>query len=407
MDRVFLSILNMSLTGSFVIVVILLARFLLNKAPRILSYCLWAAVGFRLIFPFSIESVFSLLPFRGQIIPPGIATQEVPQIDSGLAAVDNIVNNALPTATQSATTPLQMWTTVAACLWLLGVVLMVVRGLLSYVLVKRRIHEPTSRAGSIVETSNIQSPFVFGIFAPKIYLPDGLSGKEREYIILHEQTHIHRRDHIIKFAAYFILCLHWFNPLAWAAYLLMSNDMEMSCDERVLKNLGGGIRKDYSLSLLSLATERRMLSSSLPAFGENGVKKRIKNVLRFRSSSRFVVVLAAVFVVVLSLGLSVSRASVPDSLDSGSAADNTYVISDYYTAEGRFSELGLTLEEIDAERILVLNSGDLLIVGDHQYQVTEGTLRLSAATQTSRDKAILWWTDYLNSLAEAGKVQRL
>jgi hypothetical protein len=174
---------------------------------------------------------------------------------------------------------------------------------------------------NIYEAENIQSPFVLGVVNPKIYLPLGLPEQERRYIILHERTHIRRRDHIVKFGAYFILCLHWFNPLAWAAFLLMGADMEMSCDERVLKEMGSETKKDYSLSLLSLATERRIISDSRDAwpgskrslrpsplaFGEGGVKERIKRVLNFKKPSRVIITLAVALVAVLSVGFALNR----------------------------------------------------------------------------------------------------
>ncbi|WHH59313.1 M56 family metallopeptidase [Petroclostridium sp. X23] len=240
MDKLFLTILNMSLTGAFVIAAICLVRLPLKKAPKIISYCLWAVAGFRLVFPFSIESVFSLIPFKAQTIPPDIAMQSIPRIDSGILFVNNAVSSILPAATPTASVnPLQIWTTIGALIWLIGFAVMLIYGVVSFVILKRKMREAAYIEANIYEAGNIKSPFVLGVFKPKIYLPIGLSGQERSYILLHEQTHIRRRDHIVKFAAYFILCLHWFNPLAWVAFLLMGVDMELSCDERVLKEIGG------------------------------------------------------------------------------------------------------------------------------------------------------------------------
>jgi len=239
--------------------------------------------------------------------------------------------------------------------------------------------------------------------------------------------------------AYFILCLHWFNPLAWAAFLLMGVDIEMSCDERVLKELGGEIKKDYSMSLLSLATDR-VISSAPLAFGEDGVKKRIKNVLKFRRPSRTIVSLAVAFVTVLSLGLMVSRVSTgglyetpaaepglvepgeisddapdtiepdevneiaPSAIESGSVtnAEGVYTITDYYNEDGRLSDLALTLNEYNSEKVLKASSGDILIVGDRQYEVTIESLTLFFYTQPSHDMVTQWWTDYLDNWASSG-----
>jgi beta-lactamase regulating signal transducer with metallopeptidase domain len=313
LDKIFLTILNMSLTGAFAIIVICLSRVLLKKAPKIISYCLWAVAGFRLVFPFTIESMFSLIPFKAQTIPPDIVTQHIPRIDSGVVIVDNIISGVPhAAATQNSVYPLQIWISIGVCLWFLGLVVMLIYGVSSYLSVKRGIREAVCLEANLFEAENIQSPFILGILAPKIYIPSGLSVKERAYILLHEQTHLRRYDHIFKFAAYFILSLHWFNPLAWAAFLLMGVDMEMACDEYVMKKLGDEIKKDYSLSLLSLATDRRIISGSPLAFGENGVKKRIKNILMFKKPSRIVVTLAIAFVTVLCIGLVGSMAGTVD-----------------------------------------------------------------------------------------------
>ena len=308
MAKIFLSVLNMSITGAFVIAAVCLARLLLKKAPKIISYCLWAVVAFRLIFPFSIESVLSLMPFKAAPIPTDIAMQPVPRIDSGISFVNNAVSRVLPAATPNASVnPLQIWTAIGGYIWFFGVAIMFIYGVTSYILLKRKIRVAVHVETNIYEADNIKSPFVLGIIKPKIYMPVGLSEKEREYILLHEQTHIKRRDYIVKFAAYFIFCLHWFNPLAWAAFLLMGIDMEMSCDERVLKNMGGDTKIDYSRSLLSLATERRIIGGSPLAFGEGGVKQRIKNALNFKKPSRVIVLCAVALVAVLSAGFAVNR----------------------------------------------------------------------------------------------------
>lgn len=195
--------------------------------------------GFRLVFPFSIESIFSLIPFKAQIIPADIAMQRVPRIDSGILFVNNAVSSILPAAEPVASVnPLQVWTAIGAWVWLAGVAGLVIYGVVSFLILKGKMNGAAHTETNIYEAENIKSPFVLGIFKPKIYLPLGLSAEEKSYILLHEKTHIKRHDHIIKFAAYFILCLHWFNPFVWAAFLLMGIDMEMSCDERVLKQMG-------------------------------------------------------------------------------------------------------------------------------------------------------------------------
>lgn len=309
MEKIFLSVLNMSLTASFVIAAIMLARLPLKKAPKIISYALWAVAGFRLVVPFTLESIFSLLPFKSAPIPTDIGMQAVPRIDSGIALVDNAVSAVLPAATfTGSVNPMQIWIAVGSYAWLIGMAVMLIYSVVSIILLKKRLQGALLVEGNLYEADNLKTPFVIGLFNPRIYIPAGLSGEERRYIILHEQTHIRRHDHAVKMFAYFVLCLHWFNPFAWAAFLLMGADMEMSCDERVLKEMGDSAKKAYSLSLLTMATERRIIGSSPLAFGEGGMKERIKNILNFKKSSRVIIIAAVVLAAVLTIGFAVNRA---------------------------------------------------------------------------------------------------
>ena len=307
MDKVFISILNMSLTGTFVVVVIMFARFPLKKLPKIISYCLWAVAGFRFVFPYSITSIISLIPFKAAPIPYDIATQAVPRIDSGITAIDNTINSILPAAVpDNSVNPLQVWAAIGASVWFIGLIAMSIYGIASYFLLKHKMHGITAGEDNIYEADNIQSPFLLGVIKPKIYVPAELSEQERNYVIIHERVHIQRYDHIVKFIAYFILCLHWFNPFTWAAFMLMGVDMEMSCDEQALKDMGEETRRDYSLSLLSLASDKRIIGGSPLAFGEGGIKERIKNVLRIKKHSRIVIISAVVLVSILSVGFTVN-----------------------------------------------------------------------------------------------------
>ena len=435
MDKLFLLVLNMSITGTFVVAVICFARLTLNKAPKIITYCLWAVAWLRFVLPLSIESMFSLIPFRAQTIPPDIAAQSVPRIDSGIPILNDAVSYILPLPpanTVASVNPLQVWTSIGSWIWFACAAVMLIFGVASYFRLKYRLGSAIRVEGNIYETDCIQSPFVSGIFKPRIYVPLGISGQEREYIILHEKTHIRRHDHIVKFAVYIVLCLHWFNPLAWVAFLLMGVDMEMSCDERVLKELGGEIKKGYSMSLLSLSAGWRIVSGSPLAFVEDGVKKRIKNVLKFRKPSRIAVALAIAFVAVLSLGLVANRAGTDDLhlrdtyatgvetvniesdngfapvyMNSGSSADaeKTYVIDDWYNNEdGKLSTFELGLDGENSEGELTVRSGDILVVGDRRYIVAAQSLTLSVYPQPSLDQAIRWWVDYLDSWSQSGEI---
>ncbi|MHB8061791.1 MAG: DUF5301 domain-containing protein [Ruminiclostridium sp.] len=317
MEDLFLSVLNMSLTASYVIAAVMLVRLFLKKAPKAISYALWAVAGFRLVFPFSFESVFSLLPFKSAPIPADISMQPIPRVDSGIRVVDNVVSSVFSAGAPTASVnPLQLWLAAGAYLWLAGIAVMLVYSVVSIVLLKRRLNGAMLIEDNIYKADNLKTPFVLGLFRPEIYVPAGLSDEEYRYIILHERTHIRRHDHVVKYLAYFILCLHWFNPLVWAAFLLMSADMEMSCDERVLKEMGSETKKAYSMSLLSLAAERRIIGGSPLAFGEGNIKGRIKNILNFKRPAFWVMILsvaAVILAVVCLLTNPVKRLELPDA----------------------------------------------------------------------------------------------
>jgi len=303
-NYVFIRILNMSLTGAFVISAICLSRVLLRKGPKALLFFLWIVVGFRMLFPFSIESTFSLMPFGGQLIPPDIIA---PQALYTGAALHN-------------SHPLHMWITIGSYVWIAGVVIMLTYDMVSYIILRRKLADATYISDNIYEAKNIQTPFVLGLFSPKIYLPAHLQNQERQYVVLHEQMHIQRYDHIAKLIAYLILCLHWFNPLAWLAFLLINRDIEMACDEGVLKVLGGGVnvKKGYSSVLLSLMDKECITSRSSLAFVSSDISSRVKNILSMKKHSVMIFAVSVALVAVLSVGLSVNRIS------THGADDNTH-----------------------------------------------------------------------------------
>lgn len=205
MEKLFLSILNMSLTANYVIVIVMLVRMPLKKAPKAISYALWGVVAFRLLCLFSFESMFSLLPGNAAPIPYDIAYQQSPQINSGIIAVDTYVNRALPSPTVYASAnPLQVYTQIGSYIWILGVAIMLVYSVASVLILGRHLKSAKHLERNIYEAGNLKTPFVLGIFGPKIYIPSGLTAEEKSYIIRHEQTHIGRFDHMIKPFAFII-----------------------------------------------------------------------------------------------------------------------------------------------------------------------------------------------------------
>lgn len=298
MEEHFLSVLNMSLTASYVILVVMLIRLLLKKAPKVISYALWGVVAFRLFIPISFESVLSLFPRNMNVvpIPYDIIDQQRPQIRSGFEMVDNSINPHLPpAAVEASVNPMQVYTAIGACIWILGILALLTYSVVSMLKLKKQLQCAQQIEPNVFEVRNLRTPFALGLIDPKIYLPAGLGDEEKNYILLHERIHIRRKDHLIKMCAFLILCMHWFNPLVWLSFVLMSTDMELSCDERVLKELNGDIKKPYASSLLSMAAGGYILNGSPLAFGEGNLRGRIKNILNY-NRPRLWVIAIAVFV---------------------------------------------------------------------------------------------------------------
>lgn len=304
MSTLFLEILNMSITASYVILFVILVRLLLKRAPKIFSYLLWSVVFIRLVSPFSFESGFSLIPLNKKTLPNNIIYSQTPEIQSGIAVIDKTVNSYLPSAAvETSVNPLQLWIGLGGTLWLIGIGILLLYSIFTAIRLRNKLTGATLLQDNFYETGTISTPFVFGVINPKTYLPLDLSEKEKDYIIKHEETHIRRFDHVIKPMAFLVVCVHWFNPLVWIAFFLMSDDMEHSCDERVLKEMGNGIKKDYSSSLLSLSSGKRIIGGCPLAFGENKTKGRIMNILNYKKPAFWIVIAGVILVAVVSIGL--------------------------------------------------------------------------------------------------------
>ena len=314
MEGVFLKVLNMSITAAFVILAVICLRLCLKRAPKIYSHILWVLVLIRLLCPVSIQSVLSLLPVSPQTVPDHIVYEMTPEINSGISAIDQAVNASLPAATPYASVnPMQIYLFAAAAVWAGGVALLLCGSALSTMRFRRRLRTAAPAGEGLYELDSIGTAFVFGILRPAIYLPVGLGEQEKRYILEHERTHIRRRDYLVKPLMYFAACIHWFNPLAWAAFFLMSEDMELSCDESVIRRLGNEVKKEYSASLLALSAGERLLGGCPLAFGEKNAKGRIKNILSYRKPALWTVVLVIAVVAAASVGLLTDRVAAEGS----------------------------------------------------------------------------------------------
>lgn len=278
-DKVFLDIVNMSITGSFAILIIMLARLLLKKAPKVFSYALWFVAFFRLLVPVSFESVLSILPFNTTPLSTDMLYIETPYVETGIKAIDSVINPVVATEVFGSNANVyQIFTFWGKIIWFIGVFAFCLYSIRSYSKLKKKLQSAVLLRDNIYISQVISTPFALGLRNPKIYLPSNLTDAQ-EYVITHEQTHLARRDNLAKILGYVVLILHWFNPLVWLAFKLFVTDMEMSCDESVIRNSKEDIRKEYSRSLLELSIEKSTLGIPM-AFAEGNPKERIKNVMK-------------------------------------------------------------------------------------------------------------------------------
>ncbi|TCO72161.1 M56 family metallopeptidase [Marinisporobacter balticus] len=315
MIPLFIKIFNMSFSAGIVALAVMLVRMPLKKAPKIYSYVIWVVVLFRLICPFGIYSRLSLLFTSEYVLPPDILYTVNPKITSNIPILDNIANmaitNVLPAdSMENSINPIQSVLEIVSFIWFLGVAVLLLYGVIEYIRLKRNVYYATLVEGNIYETDNIKTPFVLGFIHPKIFIPTTLESTQYDYIIKHEQIHIMRRDYLIKLFSFMVLAIHWLNPLIWVSYFLMSKDMEMSCDEAVLRKEEEDIRKDYSLSLLDLSTKRTGIMNPI-AFGESDVKWRIKNVINFKKHAPWINIASILIVMFFLTGFISNRTPYP------------------------------------------------------------------------------------------------
>lgn len=337
LNNLFISVIRMSFTASYVILIIMIARFFLKKAPKVFSYSLWAVALLRLLCPFTFESVISLVPQKktsaaDMIFNNAITAPHTNIPMDNITAVPNItappMMNHVPEVPAGSSFNIM---TIAAAVWIFGMVLIIAKNIFSVVELKRKLKNAQKVSENIYVSNRIHTAFVLGVIRPKIYMPDGLSPKEADYILLHEQTHIKRLDPIMKTLAFAALCIHWFNPIVWLAFFAGSKDMEMSCDEKVIKTLGNGVKKDYSRSLLALATGKKYAGGIL-AFGEGDTKDRIKNVLNYKKPAFWIVILLVIAVIIASFALLTNQKDKEeDVLNAGIDAVASYIDYDENT----------------------------------------------------------------------------
>ena len=298
MSELFLKIVNMSISASWVVIAVLTLRFCLKKAPKWVNVLLWGIVAARMVFPFSIESVLSLIP-SAETISPTIMMEQSPSVQTGVPALNHVINpvisGSFTPAPGASANPLQIWIPVLAGIWLFGIVALFLYSAVSYCRLRRKVCEAVILRDNIYQSENVCSPFVLGIIRPKIYLPYHMDSREVGHVIAHEQTHIRRKDHWWKPLGFLLLTIHWFNPLMWLSYVLLCRDIELACDEKVIGKMGNAQRADYTQALVACSVDRRLIAACPLAFGEIGVKERVKSVMNYKKPA-FWIVLASVIV---------------------------------------------------------------------------------------------------------------
>lgn len=296
MDVIFLELLNRSIAAGWLILAVMILRLLFKKAPRWMSCLLWGLVAVRLICPFSVESIFSLIPSAEIISQDTVSYSPNPAIDSGIPAVNNAVNplisQSLTPSVGDSVNPLQVWMFGVSCLWAAGLFVMLGYALFSFLRLHRQVQEAVPLRENIWIGDTVASPFILGIIRPRIYLPSHMDAPQTEYVLAHEQAHLKRRDHWWKPLGYLLLSLYWFHPLCWAAYILLCRDIELACDEKVIRHMNLEEKKSYSRTLLSLSLQRKQILACPLAFGEVGVKERVKTVLHYKKPAFWVLVIA-------------------------------------------------------------------------------------------------------------------
>lgn len=309
MGEIFLKLLNLSITASWLILAVLCIRLLFRKMPKWITCLLWGVVAIRLIFPFSIESAFSLQlsaePIRTSTMVEGELIPYVPSVNSNIGVVENTVNPLLAEAfayqeTESVA-PLQIATEIAGSVWLSGMVVLLIFALVSMIKLRLRVREAVRYKENIYICDAVKSPFILGIIKPRIYLSSALSEEEMDYIIAHERAHLKRKDHLWKPFGYLLLCIYWFNPLCWIAYIMLCKDIELACDEKVIKDMSFGDKKEYSRVLLFCATQRHLVMACPLAFGEVGVKERVKTVLNYKKPTFWITIAAIVVCAIVAI----------------------------------------------------------------------------------------------------------
>ena len=353
MAAVFLKLLNLSISASWLVLAVLVLRLVSKRSPKWMNVLLWGIVALRLVLPFSIESALSLIPSAETVSPVAVQSAPAPTITSGVSVIDNAVNPSLsehfaavPTASVN---PLYVWTEIAGWVWLIGLGAMLLYALASYLRLRRRVSVSLPIQDNIYLCDAISSPFILGVVKPHIYLPSGLDEVQWQNVLSHERAHLARRDHWWKPLGFVLLTVYWFNPVLWLAYTLLCRDIELACDERVIRTMDESAVKTYSTVLLACSMPRKAVITCPLAFGEVGVKERVKNALHYKKPAFWVVAASVAVCVVVAVCFLTNPPTDTDAAGLVGFHREQVTYADVTDASGaQPSNVQLTAEETDA-----------------------------------------------------------
>ncbi len=332
-----IKLFNMSINASWLIIAAIILRFLLKKTPKNITICLWGLVGIRLVCPFSLSSIFSLIP-SAEPIPNSLLNSYEPSIDTGFNAVNEVINPAIQQGIAKQATSLDNLLFAAAVIWCIGIISMIIYSAVSFSKLHKKVSASIRMEDNIYICDNIKTPFILGIFKPKIYLPSDITKTQIESVIAHEKAHIKRFDHIVKLLGFGVLSIHWFNPLVWAAYILFCRDIEFACDEKAIKSMKNDAKKTYTETLLELSMPGNNFSVCPLSFGEVGVKNRIKSVLNYKKPTLWIILIAAVAIIAIAVSFATNPVTTVSKINGRLYAPEKYYYDDLIGAARANSE---------------------------------------------------------------------
>lgn len=355
MENVFLELFNMSITASWLVLAVILFRFVFKKAPKSLRVVVWGLVAFRLICPFSFESVLSMIPST-ETVPQAIMSGNTFRVTSGIEMFDNPINEYLgdhyyegvtvPTGAGSS------FMSAISIVWIIGVAIMFLYTVISYLRIAKQVREATPLKENMWICDNISTPFILGVVNPRIFLPSSMNDKDLKFVIAHEKAHIKRGDYLWKPLGFMLLTVYWFNPVIWMAYILLCRDIELACDEKVIKQMGSEIKKSYSEALINCSVSRKMVSACPLAFGETGVKGRVKSVLNYKKPAFWVIVVA----IISAIAITICFMTNPQTNDGYIDPSKKYLENNKYGIKNVTT--GSEYEGVSIEPITISMSGD-------------------------------------------------